>query len=215
ATRDKPPKNKPQTHPIRTLTIDYTRIDHYNAVGLLVDGSTGDYVPTQTTPLVASGIDNRAIVTNSQIVGRNSCQHYNDFTAGAKTKRALGRPTAGDCQAPPNDPAVRPPLPLSVGPDFGQDGVRVTAGASVQISGSTISSTLVHGANAPVGTVLAPTPNNLPFALGNHAENNQNLRLGAGVRLVGAAASSLTQSNITYNAFGVLNTTLNGLANNT
>jgi len=93
--------------------------------------------------------------------------------------------------------------------------VRVTAGASVQITGTTISSNLVHGANAPVGTVLAPTPNNDPFTLGNHAENNQNLRLGSGVRLVGAAASSVTQSNVTDNAFGVLNTTLNGLANNT
>ena len=54
-TRNKPPKNKPKVQPARTLTLDYTRIDHYNAVGLLVDGSTGNYVPTQTTPLVASG----------------------------------------------------------------------------------------------------------------------------------------------------------------
>ena len=91
----------------------------------------------------------------------------------------------------------------------------MTAGASIQMTGTTISSNLVHGANAPIGTVLAPTPNNDPFPLGNHAENNQNLRLGAGVRLVGAAASSVTQSNVTDNAFGVLNTTLNGLANNT
>ena len=93
--------------------------------------------------------------------------------------------------------------------------MRVTAGASVEFPGSTISSNLVHGTNAPIGTVLAPTPNNDPFVLGNHAENNQNLRLGAGVRLVGAAASSVTQSNITDNAFGVLNTTLDGIGNNT
>ena len=92
--------------------------------------------------------------------------------------------------------------------------MRVTAGASVQISGSTITSNLVHGQNAPIGTVLAPTPNNDPFVLGNHAENNQNLRLGAAVRLVGAAASSVTQSNITDNAFGILNTTLDGFLNN-
>ena len=50
-TRNKPPKNKPKVQPTRTLTLDYTRIDHYNAVGLLVDGSTGNYVPTQATPL--------------------------------------------------------------------------------------------------------------------------------------------------------------------
>jgi hypothetical protein len=54
-TRKKPPKNEPNTGPTRTLTIDHTRIDTYNAVGVLVDGSTGYYVPTQTTPLVASG----------------------------------------------------------------------------------------------------------------------------------------------------------------
>ena len=91
----------------------------------------------------------------------------------------------------------------------------MTAGASVQISDTTISSNFVHGENAPVGSVYAPTPNNDPFARGDHAENNQNLRLGAGVRLVGAAASSVTQSNVTDNAFGVLNTTLNGRSNNT
>ena len=150
------------------------------------------------------------------IAGRNSCHHYNDFTAGGQTDPDVGRLIVGDCQPSGSGATgVRPPLPLYVGPDFGQDGVRVTAGASIQITGTTISSNLVHGANAPIGSVLAPTPNNDPFALGNHAENNQNLRLGAGVRLVGAAASSVTQSNVTDNAFGVLNTTLNGLANNT
>ncbi len=215
-TRHTPPKNKPKTRPTRTLTVDYTRIDHYNAVGLLVDGSTGYYLPTQTTPLVASGIDNRAIVTNTVIAGRNSCQSYNDFTAGGATDPDLGRLIVGDCQPSGSGATgVRPPLPLYVGPNFGQDGVRVTAGASVQMSGSTISSNLVHGANAPIGTVLAPTPNNDPFALGSHAENNQNLLLGAAVRLVGAAASSVTQTNLTDNAFGVLNTTLDGLNNNT
>src|SRR6185312_2882967 len=45
-------------------------------------------------------------------------------------------------------------------------------------------------------------------------ENNQNLRLGAGVRLVGAAASTVLRSNITDNAFGVLNTKLDGVSNN-
>ena len=150
------------------------------------------------------------------IAGRNSCHHYNDFTAGGQTDPDVGRLIVGDCQPSGSGATgVRPPLPLYVGPDFGQDGVRVTAGASIQITGTTISSNLVHGANAPIGSVFAPTPNNDPFALGNHAENNQNLRLGAGVRLVGAAASSVTQSNVTDNAFGVLNTTLNGLANNT
>jgi hypothetical protein len=215
-TRAKPDDIKAKTPLTRTLTIDHTRVDTYNAVGVLVDGATSDYTPSQSTPLTASGIHNVAVLTNDQISGRNSCQAYNDFTAGGQVDPILGRLIVGDCQPSGSGATgVRPPLPIYAGPDFGQDGVRVTAGASVQISGSTISSNLVHGANAPIGTVLAPTPNNDPFALGNHAENNQNLRLGAGVRLVGAAASSAKQSNITDNAFGVLNTTLDGLNNNT
>ena len=215
-TRVKPnPGNRPPFAP-RTLTIDHTRVDHYNSVGILIDGATGDYSPSQTSPLTASGVPNRGVLVADVIAGRNSCQHYNDFTAGGQTDPDLGRLIVGDCQPSGSGATgVRPPLPLYVGPDFGQDGVRVTAGASVDISGSTISSNFVHGVNAPIGTVLAPTPNNDPFPLGNHAENNQNLRLGAGVRLVGAGASSVKRSNVTDNAFGVLNTTLNGLANNT
>ncbi len=215
-TRVKPNAGNRPPIPPRTLTIDHTRVDHYNSVGILIDGATGDYSPSQTSPLTASGVPNRGVLIADVIAGRNSCHHYNDFTAGGQTDPDLGRLIVGDCQPSGSGATgVRPPLPLYVGPDFGQDGVRVTAGASIQITGTTISSNFVHGANAPIGSVLAPTPNNNPFALGNHAENNQNLRLGAGVRLVGAAASSVAQSNVTDNGFGVLNTTLNGLANNT
>ena len=87
----------------------------------------------------------------------------------------------------------------------------------MQISGTTITSNLVHGAGAPVASILAAAAWSIgpTYAVGSHAENNANLRLGAGVRLVGAAASSVTQSNIADNAFGVLNTTLDGLNNNT
>src|SRR4029079_8997152 len=194
----------------------HTRVDRYNSVGILIDGATGDYSPSQTSPLTASGGPNRGVLIADVIAGRNSCNHYNDFTAGGQTDPDQGRLIVGDCQPSGSGATgVRPPLALYVRPHLGQDSVRVTAGASVQITGTTISSNLVHGANAPVGTVLAPTPNNDPFTLGNHAENNQNLRLGSGLRLVGAASSSVTQSNVTDNAFGVLNTTLNGLANNT
>src|SRR6266542_7006645 len=83
------------------------------------------------------------------------------------------------------------------------------------MSGDTVSSNLVHGTHSPIGSVFAPTPNNDPDPLGNHAENNQNLRLSAAVRLVGAAASTITRSNITHNAFGVLKTTLDGVTPNT
>ena len=205
-----PPKKTPAT---RTLTIDHTRVDSYNAIGILIDGATSDYSQYVSDPIKPSGIVNHAILTNDVIAGRNSCQNYNDPTAGGPTV------IDGDCQAsaanPANGtPAIPPPLPLTTGPLFGQDGVRVTAGASVEMTGDSVSSNLVHGAGSPVGSVFAPTPNNDPYALGNHSENNQNLRLGAGVRLVGAGPSLINRTNITDNAFGVLNTTLDGATGN-
>jgi hypothetical protein len=191
---------------VRTLRIDHTRIDHYNAIGVLIDGATSDYSPQAdpSTPLALSGVQDRGILTNDQIVGRNLCQNYNDPTAGGPTV------IDGDCESSGGSTPIPPPLPLTTGPLFGQDGVRVTAGASVQMSGDTVSSNLVNGTGSPTQSLFAPTPNNDPLPLGNYATNNQNLRLGAGVRLVGAAASTITSSNITDNGFGVLNTTVDG-----
>ena len=209
-TRARPPASGNQ-QPIapRTITIDHTRIEKYNAVGVLIDAATTDYSPAAPpAPLKASGVPIQAILIGDQIAGRNSCQHYNDFTAGTPPV------IVGNCQASGGGSPIPPPLPLTTGPLFGQDGVRVTAGASVQMSDTTISSNFVHGQGAPVASVFAPTPNNDPYSLGNHAENNANLRLGAGVRLVGAAASSITKSNIVDNAFGVLNTAADGVTNN-
>jgi len=143
----------------RTLTIDHTRVDRYNAVGVLVDGATSDYADGST--LEASGVPNRAILIADQIAGRNSCQNYDDFTAGGPTV------IVGDCQPSGGSNPIPPPLPLTTGPLFGQDGVRVTAGASVQVSDTSISSNFVHGTGAPVGSVFAPTPNNDAYALGN------------------------------------------------
>jgi hypothetical protein len=179
----------------QVLTVDHTRVDHYNALGVLVSDG-----------------DNRAVLTNDQISGRNLCQNYNDPTAGGPTV------IDGDCEASSgssNQPPIPPPLPLTTGPLFGQDGVRVTGGASLQMTGDTVSSNLVNGTGAPIKSVYAPTPDNDPYPLGDHAENNQNLRLGAGVRLIGAGSSSITDSNITDNAFGVLNTTSDGTTPNT
>src|SRR5262249_15716922 len=124
----------------------------------------------------------------------------------------------GDCESSrgsSNQPAIPPPLPLTTGPLFGQDGVRVTDGAAVEMTGDTVSSNLVNGTGAPIQSIYPPTPDNDPYPLGDHAENNQNLRLAAGVRLVGAGSSSITDSNITDNAFGVLNTTSDGTTPNT
>lgn len=176
----------------RILTIDHTRVDRYNALGVLVEGA-----------------DNQAVLTGDQIAGRNLCQNYNDPTAGGPTV------IDGDCQASGGSTPIPPPLPLTTGPLFGQDGVRVTNGASVSMTGDTVSSNLVNGAGAPVQSVYAPTPDNDPYPLGGHAENNQNLRLAAGVRLLGAGPSRITGSNITDNAFGVLNTTSDGTTPNT
>jgi hypothetical protein len=196
---------------VRKLTIDHTRIDHYNAIGVLVDGATRDYsqYAQPPVPLVPSGIQNQAVLTNDQIIGRNLCQNYNDPTAGGPTV------IDGDCEATGGSTPIPPPLPLTSGPLFGQDGVRVTAGASVQMTGDTVSSNLVNGTGSPVQSVFAPTPANDPYPLGSNATNNQNLRLGAGVRLVGAASSAISASNITDNAFGVLNTAADGMTANT
>ena len=174
------------------LTVDHTRVNRYNALGVLVTGA-----------------GNQAVLTNDQIIGRNLCQNYNDPTAGGPTV------IDGDCEASGGSTSIPPPLPLTTGPLFGQDGVRVTDGASVEMTGDTVSSNLVNGTGAPIQSVYAPTPNNDPYPLGDHAENNQNLRLAAGVRLVGAGSSSITDSNITDNAFGVLNTTSDGTTPNT
>ena len=67
--------------------------------------------------------------SSDQIAGRNSCQHYNDFTAGDAAGHRRRLPGLRRARSP-----IPPPLPLTTGPLFGQDGVRVTAGASVQMS---------------------------------------------------------------------------------
>src|SRR5215469_2105001 len=108
----------------QVLTLDHTRVDHYNALGVLVTGA-----------------GNNATLTNDQIIGRNLCQNYNDPSAGGPTV------IDGDCEA----------------------------------TGDTVSSNLVNGSGSPVQSVYAPTPANDPYPLGDHAENNQNLRLAAGV----------------------------------
>ena len=99
AGQKKGPKIKPEDL-VRTLTIDHTRVDTYNAIGVLVDGATSDYSPytLPSTPLVPSGVVNKAILTNDQIVGRNSCQNFNDPTLPPP---GVPNPTLidGNCQA--------------------------------------------------------------------------------------------------------------------
>src|SRR5213078_3283677 len=48
-----------------------------------------------------------------------------------------------------------------------------------------------------------------------NSANNANLTKGAGVRLIGAGASTFSQNNISANAYGVFNATLDGAAPDT
>ena len=151
-------------------------MERYNRVGVLIDGATNDLAPYS-----ASGIVNRGVLANNAIVGRLVCTNFT---------------IDGNCSStgsPGNNLTTTGPL-------FGQDGVRVTAGASVALTGNTISQNLVHGVGAPTRGA---------------ATNNANLPLGAGVRLVGAAASTATRNNILDNAYGAINVELDGTTPNT
>ena len=172
------------------LVIDHSRISRYNRYGVLIDSATND-----TPPLTAATATSTATLIGDQIVGRTQCTAFNTPTP---PPYVLGGPSATPAiQLPGNCSAVGP---TTIGPTFGQDGVRVTAGSAVSITDATISANEVHGTGAP--TYGSTT-------------NNANLPLGAGVRLIGAGASSITASNLTDNAYGAYNVGLDGAAANT
>ncbi len=104
----------------RKLTIDRTRVDKYNKIGILIDGAQND-----AAPFVGSGAINWGVITASQIIGRTECVNF----AGT-----------GSC---PNVGL------LTTGPLFGQDGLRVTAGSYATVDSSLISQNLVNGTGAP------------------------------------------------------------------
>ncbi len=161
----------------RTLELSSVRVDEYNRAGVLIDGGVDD-----ASPVTPSGLDLRGTVSGSQIVGRSLCWDAN---------------VDGDCQDTPLIPGDQTPVPLRTGPMFGQDGVRILAGARGAISGSIVTQNLVQGENSPERTTT---------------NNNANLRDAAGIRLIGADAanSSVTRTNIVDNAYGVLNAGANG-----
>ena len=134
-------------------------------------------------PVTPSGLDLHGVITASQIVGRTLCWDAH---------------VDGDCGGP-NPPGNPDPKPIADGPLFGQDGIRLAAGARGTISGSIVTQNLVQGTGAPVR---------------NSTTNNANLRQAAGIRLVGANASdsSVTRTNIVDNAYGVLNAAADGSA---
>ncbi len=177
----------------RALTISNTRIDKYNRIGVLIDGSRDE----TAVPVVASGAVNRAALIGDQIIGRTECINY----AGSGNCATVGL--------------------LTSGPLFGQDGVRVTANARVTVVDSLISQNLVNGTGAPTRSTV-----NGSGVVTANSTNNANLSLAAGVRLQGAALntlsssvniplSSVANSNITDNAYGVLNLAADGATTQT
>ena len=76
----------------------------------------------------------------------------------------------------------------------------MTAGSSAALTGNTISQNLVGGEGVPVAQLAPPT--------------TRTSRSAAGVRLVGAQASSATRNNIVDNAYGAINAELDGTTPN-
>ncbi len=174
------------------LNIIQSRIARYNRIGVLIDAATND-----TPPLTASTVTNASgTLIGNGIVGRTQCTAFNTPTP---PPYVLGGPAATPANnLPGNCSAITPTTAGTT--NFGQDGVRVTSGATLTAIDNTISANLVHGP-------LAPTPNS--------ATNNANLPLGAGVRLIGAGASTINANNLTDNAYGLNNVTLDGTTANT
>jgi hypothetical protein len=114
----------------RKLIIDRTRVDKYNKIGVLIDGSQND-----AAPFIPSGTINWGVITASQIIGRTECVNY----AGT-----------GSC---PNVGL------LTSGPLFGQDGLRVTNGSYATVDSSLISQNLVNGTGAPTRNSTANNAN--------------------------------------------------------
>ena len=96
------------------------RVDKYNRIGILIDGSQND-----VAPFLPSGTVNWGVITASQIIGRTECVNY----AGTGNCASVGL--------------------LTTGPLFGQDGLRVTNGSYATVDRSLISQNLVNGFGAP------------------------------------------------------------------
>ena len=127
------------------IRIDHTRIDKYNAAGVLLDGATGD-----TLPLTASGVTSARASSARTRSSAARCASTSRSTATAPTRRS---PPTARC--------------------YGQDGVRVTAGSTVNVIDTLLSQNLVQGTGAPTRGAAA---------------NNENLDEAAGLRLIGAGA---------------------------
>jgi hypothetical protein len=177
----------------RPLTIDHTRIDSYNKLGILIDGGTAPGLP-----VIPSGIVNEGHLEADQVVGRVECLPFNTPKPPPYVLGGAGATPANEL--PGNCSLVKP---TTVGPTFGQDGVRVAGGATVDINDSTISQNLVNGEESPVYSFVEEKERKKIVV--PSSTNNANLTMAAGVRLLGAGAATITNSNITDNGYGVLN----------
>lgn len=173
----------------RPLVIDHTRVDEYNKVGILISGATGE-----VSPLTSSGVVNAATLEADQVIGRVQCLPFNTPTPPPYVLGGTGATPTN--QLPGNCSTVGL---TTTGPTYGQDGVRVAGGAKVEVKDTTIAQNLVNGAAAPAYGATT---------------NNENLNLGAGLRLIGAGTSTVTHSNITDNAYGAYNVGLDGTTPN-
>src|SRR5262249_52319409 len=130
----------PTTGGPRVLKIDHTRVDRYNKIGILIDAGTGGGLP-----LNPSGVVNSAVLTGDQVIGRVQCLTFNTPTPPPYVLGGAG--ATPPLQLPGNCETVGL---TTVGPTFGQDGVRVSAGSTVSVTDSTIAQNLVNGVAAPL-----------------------------------------------------------------
>ena len=110
-------------------------------------------------------------------------------SATISSSQIVGR----NLNSPPNDGTGGGSL-LTTGTVFGQDGVRATAGSTLSMSSGNVTQNLMAGAGSNTAAQLSGA---------------------AGVRLVGAASSTVTKSNILENGYGLVNVTLDGTTPNT
>lgn len=115
-------------------------------------------------PLTPAGVVNNATIVGSQVIGRN-------------------------LNSPPNDGSGGGSL-LLAGTVFGQDGIRVTAGSTLNFSSGIVSQNFMAGAGSDANAQLADA---------------------AGFRFIGAGASSVTESNVLNNSYGIVNREIDGV----
>jgi hypothetical protein len=163
-------------------------VDHTRVDKYNKAGILVDGATGDATPLTASGITGAATVSASQVVGRTRCVNFD----------TNGNCTGGNL------------APITTGTTYGQDAIRVTAGSTADVADSILTQNIVNGSGAPLPSTISNagvvTPN---------STNNANLPQAAGIRLIGAGASTVTHTNLVGNSYGAVNVGLDGTTANT